>query len=396
MKKLSLFLIAFAGILLASSASSCNNGVSAQDTLSVVDTPALPDTVIKAHLAFVGDLMCHSTQFEYAAVGKDSFSFYPTFDQIKPFLSAADFTLGNLETTLSGKKPYKGYPQFNSPDSYLDAIVDAGFDFLVTSNNHSLDTRGEGLERTIEQIRNRGVGSTGTYLSQQDRDSIRVVEVKGIKFAILNYTYGTNGLPLPEGKPWAVNLIDTALIRQDIVNARKTAAELVMVVYHYGAEYKREPDPYQRMAVDHAITCGADLIIGGHPHVVQPMEYFKTAPGARLDTGFVAYSLGNFISNQYNRYTDSGVLLNLEISRDPANDSLYISDASYLPTWVWRGRNPAKKIHVILPSERHTPDSLYPYIDLETRGRMKNGYGDVQEIVNKYNAGIKLQAAGVK
>lgn len=367
--------------------SSCKQDAHAAELPMAIDTPAV-DTVVKATLAFVGDLMCHSTQYEMAQVGPDSFDFYPCFAEIKPYISSADFALGNLETTLSGKKPWTGYPQFNSPDAYLDAIVDAGFDFLVTSNNHSLDTKEAGLMRTLEQVRARGVGSTGTHDTQEDRDSIRVVDVKGIRLAILDYTYGTNGLPIPEGKPWTVNLIDTALIRQDIAAARQTTADLVVVCLHYGAEYKREPDPYQRSVVKHVQACGADLIIGGHPHVVQPMEYYKTAPGAKLDTGFVAWSLGNFISNQYNRYTDSGVILNLELSKDPKNDSIYISDASYLPTWVWRGRG-TKKIHVILPSEHHKPDSLYPYVDVGTRERMKNGYGDVQEIVNKYGAGLR-------
>lgn len=391
MKKVSALLVLISGTWLLFSAPSCQSEAKAADTISVLDTPVV-DTVIKVHLSFVGDLMCHSTQYEFAQVGPDSFDFYPCFTEVKPFLSKADFALGNLETTLSGKKPWTGYPQFNSPDAYLDAVVDAGFDFLVTSNNHSLDTKEDGLLRTIEQVRARGVGSTGTYNSQQDRDSIRVVDVKGIQFAILDYTYGTNGLPIPEGKPWTVNLIDTALIRQDIAAARKTTADLVVVCLHYGAEYKREPDAYQRMVVKHVQACGADLIIGGHPHVVQPMEYFKTAPGAKLDSGFVAWSLGNFISNQYNRYTDSGVILNLEISKDPKNDSIYISEASYLPTWVWRGRG-SKKIHVVLPSERHQPDSLYSYIDVGTRPRMKNGYDDVQEIVNKYGAGLTKVSA---
>lgn len=386
-------MLSLGGILLLGT-TACDSGVQAStaDTLAVEMEPEPQETIKKATFLFVGDLMCHSTQFSMASVGKDSFNFLPCFAEIKPVIAGADLAVGNLETTLTGKSPYSGYPQFNTPDAYLDAVVDCGFDFLVTSNNHSMDTKEPGLVRTLEQIRQRGIGSTGTHLTQEDRDSVRVVDVNGFKMAILNYTYGTNGLPLPEGKPWSVNLIDTALVRRDIMAARETEVEIVTVMFHFGAEYGREPDAYQKFNVDHAIACGADLVIGGHPHVVQPAKYFKTAEGARLDTGFVAYSLGNFVSNQYKRYTDAGIIVQVELSRDLRNDSIFISDVAYVPTWVYRGRSEKKKIHVIFPAEYQEIDSLYPYLDEESMDKMGEAFSDTKEIFTKYSPGLRMMS----
>ena len=240
-----------------------------------VETPQkeATDTIVKANLSFVGDLMCHAEQFHYAklTIAPDSFDFKPCFEYILPCTRWPDMLVGNLETTLSGAKPgYTGYPQFNTPDEYLDAVKDAGFDFLVTSNNHSMDKGEAGLLRTLDMLEKANMPHTGTYRSQRDRDSIRVMDLKGTKISFLNYTYGTNGLPLPAGKPWTLNMIDTTLIRKDVAAARKIS-DLVVVLYHYGNEYERQPGTYQKMCVKKAIDSGADIIIGSHPHVVQPM-----------------------------------------------------------------------------------------------------------------------------
>lgn len=342
-------------------------------------TAAPPDdSLVTVHLSFVGDLMCHEHQFKYAQLGPDSFDFNPCFEQVKPWLEKADLMMGNLETTLTGSAVgYSGYPTFNSPDAYLKAIQAAGFDFLVTSNNHSMDKGEAGVLRTLSKLDEMGMPHTGTFASQADRDSVRVIEVKGMRLAVLNYTYGTNGIPLPAGKPWTVNLIDTALIRRDIAAARKTTAELVLVFYHFGDEYQRLPGAYQKAMVNHAIKCGADLIIGAHPHVIQPVDYFKTN-GGRLDTGFVAYSLGNFISNQYDRYKDAGLILNLELTRNKNTGSIRISDASYVSTWVYRGTHPMRKIHIIYPTGANAPATLPEWITPDLALKMREAGTDTR------------------
>lgn len=353
------------------------------DTLSA-EAARPEDSTIVANIAAVGDLMCHSTQFKYASVSTDSFDFRPCFAEVKSYLSGADFTIGNLETVFAGTRvKYEGYPAFNTPDDFLDALKETGFDFLATSNNHSMDQGEKGAIRTLDVLDQYGFDHTGTYRSPADRDSVRVVDIKGIRMAIVNYTYGTNGMPIPEGKPWMVNQIDTALIRQDIAAARQLQPDLVMVFLHFGVENQHEPNSAQKKVVKHAISCGADIILGSHPHVVQPVEMFKTE-GGNLDSGFVAWSMGNFLSNQYWRYTDAGIILNLEITKDPVRDTIFISDLSYLPTWVFRGQHPQKKIHVILPAEKGLQDSSYFYINEENQGKMKEAYHDTEKYLTKY------------
>lgn len=342
------------------------------------------DSLIVRRIAAVGDLMCHSTQFKYARVAVDTFDFRPCFAEVKSYLAGADLTIGNLETVFAGKRvPYEGYPAFNTPDDFLDALQEVGFDFLVTANNHSMDQGEKGAQRTLDLLDRYGFAHTGTYRTPADRDSIRVVDLDGIQLAIVNYTYGTNGMPIPEGKPWMVNEIDTALIRRDIAAAVAQDPDLVLVFFHFGVENQHEPNREQKRVVQHAIDCGADIILGAHPHVIQPVEYFKTNQG-RLDSGFVAWSLGNFISNQYWRYTDAGMILDLEVTKDTLRDTIFISDARYLPTWVFRGKHPMKKIHVVLPAEKGLQDSSYFYIDAEWQSKMQEAFADTRKYLNLY------------
>lgn len=339
-------------------------------------------------MVFVGDLMCHSTQFRYASTGKDRYNFHPSFAEVMPAIAGADLAVGNLETVLGGDlSRYQGYPAFNTPDAYLDAVDSCGFDFLVTANNHSLDQGWKGLLRTLNKIEKRGIGSTGTYRSKEDRDSVRIVEVAGTRIGFLNYTYGTNGKSIPAGKPWSINLIDTLLIRTDIAAARKAGAELVIVVYHYGLEKQRLPGAEQKMAVETAIANGADLVIGSHPHVLQPVSWYATR-AARMDTGLVVWSLGNFISNQYWRYTDAGMIMMIEISR--TGSQLKVSDAGFIPTWVYRGRNPEKKIHVIYPSESSPGDSVWTWLEGESNSKRQQSYTDSYSHVRKYSNRIRM------
>jgi poly-gamma-glutamate synthesis protein (capsule biosynthesis protein) len=276
--------------------------------------------------------MCHSVQFNYARAGKDSFDFNPVYREIKKYLIFSDFLFGNFETVTAGKsRGYSGYPFFNTPDAFVAALKNAGFGLLTTSNNHALDRGEKGLLRTIELINKYGLNYNGTFSSQRDRDSLRIFNIKGIKIAFLAYTYGTNGNPVPKEKPYVINLIDLNLVERDIGKARAEGADIVLVHYHFGEEYQREPSDYQKDIVRKTIKYGADIIIGGHPHVIQPADFFKTSGGG-LDTGFVIYSMGNFISNQRWRYSDGGVILNINLSKDFRNDSVFISGVTYIPT----------------------------------------------------------------
>jgi len=348
------------------------------------------DSSVIISISVVGDLMCHGPQFEYARVGKDSFDFSPVYRNVKKYLESSDFTFGNLETVTAGKesKGYTGYPFFNTPASYITALKDVGFDLLVTANNHSLDRSEKGIIRTINEIDSRNLKYVGTYKSQRDRDSIRIFDVKGIKIAVLAYSYGTNGNPIPKGKNYLINLIDYELIDNDIQSAKANLAELVLVHFHFGEEYKREPTQFQRDVVNKTIELGADIIIGGHPHVLQPINFYKTN-NAKLDSGFVAYSMGNFFSNQRDRYKDAGMILTIDIKKDFVNNKIEISEVKYLPTWVFKGNTTKGKEYLIVPSTNITDTTIS--LTKTQNEKMNQAFNDIRYIITKYTNNVKLK-----
>jgi poly-gamma-glutamate synthesis protein (capsule biosynthesis protein) len=337
------------------------------------------DSLITIRIAVTGDLMCHAPQFKSSTISRDSFDFSPSFKYIKQYLQDADFTIGNLETITAGKnKKYSGYPFFNSPDQYISDVKNAGFSFVTTSNNHALDRGEAGIRRTIEKLVQSNLDYTGTFTSQKNRDSIRIINIKGIKTALLSYSYGANGNPIPHGKKYLINLINEKLISEDISNARKSGAELIVVYYHFGQEYKREPVQSQIDLVNKTKQLGADIILGGHPHVIEPMDYFKTF-NAKLDTGFVIYSLGNFFSAQRWRYSDAGVILYLNISKNLRNDSLWISSVDFIPTWVYKGYSDYGNHYIILPAKDYMN---YPFLKESDKIKMKQALNDTRYILS--------------
>ena len=349
-----------------------------------------PDSSVTISISVVGDLMCHSPQFEYAKVGKDSFDFNPVYRNVKKYLESSDFTFGNLETVTAGKEDggYTGYPFFNSPASYISALKEVGFDLLITANNHSLDRSEKGILKTIDEINSRNLNYVGTYTSQRDRDSIRIFDIKGIKFAILAYSYGTNGNPIPKGKNYLINLIDYHLIENDIQSARLNGAELVLVHFHFGEEYQREPVQFQKDVVNKTIQLGADIIIGGHPHVLQPVNFYKTN-NANIDSGFVAYSMGNFFSNQQARYKDAGMILTLKIRKDFSKNKFDITEVNYLPTWVFKGNTKHGKEYVIMPSTNITDTTIS--LSKSEYEKMNQAFNDTRYIMKKYTNNVKLK-----
>lgn len=357
------------------------------DTTIRLHIPTLrdPDSLHTIRIAAVGDIMCHSPEFKYSQVSSDSFDFNPVFRYVHKYLTDADFTMGNLETVTAGRdKNYSGYPFFNSPDDFISAVKSAGFNLVTTSNNHALDRGEVGISRTIAQLIKNNLNYTGTFTSPQDRDSIRIFNIKGIKTAFLSYSYGTNGNPIPRGKKYLINIIDYDLIQKDITRARQLGAQLVIVYYHFGEEYQREPSAFQKTTVNKTIEMGADIILGGHPHVLEPAIYFKTH-NAKLDTGFAVYSLGNFLSNQRKRYTDGGTILYLNITRNSNTDSLWISSVEFLPTWIYRGQTDIGREYLILPDKN---EQDYPFLHQTDKRIMQTSFEDTRYILHKYTSQI--------
>jgi poly-gamma-glutamate capsule biosynthesis protein CapA/YwtB (metallophosphatase superfamily) len=355
------------------------------------DTPTHSDSTITISISVVGDIMCHAPQFEYSRVGTDSFDFNPVFRLVSENLSKSDFTFGNLETVFAGKKAkYTGYPRFNSPSQLADALKNAGFDLLTTSNNHSLDRGEEGIKRTIAELNKRNINYNGTYVDQKDRDSIRMFNIKGVTIAFLAYSYGTNGNPIPKDKSYLINLIDYESIQRDIQAAKSKNPDIVLVHYHFGDEYKSEPSNYQKEVVDKTIEMGADIIIGGHPHVLQPIQFIKSN-NSIFDSVFVAYSLGNFVSNQQKRYSDAGGVLTLHISKNIYDKSVRISAVGFVPTWVFKGNTGSKKEYVIVPSIASINDSSISFLKKNHLNKINESISDTKEILSKYFSSISFK-----
>lgn len=267
----------------------------------------------EAEIIFAGDAMQHSAQIDAARQKDGTYCYDSCFSAIAPYIKSADYAIVNLETPLGGK-PYTGYPCFSTPDSYLTALKAAGFDLMLAANNHTLDRRDKGVIRTIDQFEKQSVEYVGIYRNNTHRKAILpfIKDINGIKTAFLNYTYGTNGITI-QGDI-VVDYIDREVIKLDIDNARLSGAELIAVCIHWGNEYQLLPNQQQRQLADYLCDLGVDMIIGGHPHVIQPMEMrFNIKHNKNI---LLVYSLGNFISNMKTRDTRGGATVKVNISRD--------------------------------------------------------------------------------
>ncbi|GHV15105.1 capsular polysaccharide biosynthesis protein [Fibrobacterales bacterium] len=281
--------------------------------------------------------MGHMTQVNAAqreAEGK-GYNYKPVFSALKPYFSSADIAVINLEHTLAGP-PFSGYPQFSSPDESMVAIKDAGFDIITTANNHSLDRGKQGLERTISVLDSLHLKHLGTYRDTAERDSNYPLFLtkNGIKLAFLNYTYGTN--MLVEQFPNVVNRIDTVKIAEDIKKAKTESPDFIISIMHWGIEYENSENAEQRELAKFLAQNGVHLIVGGHPHVVQPFD--KIALPNSNDSVPVIYSVGNFFSNQRDRYTNGGIIFDITVKKS-LNDKYgkaTVAEIGYLPFWVYR------------------------------------------------------------
>lgn len=279
----------------------------------------------KVELVFAGDAMQHSAQIDAASNGDGTYSYDEYFTAIKPYIENADYAIVNLESPLGGK-PYTGYPCFSAPDSYLTALTDAGFDLMLAANNHTLDRRDKGLIRTISQFEQQSTDYVGIYRNAQHRKQQVpfIKNINGFKIAFLNYTYGTNGITLQTDA--IVDYIDKEKIKTDVELARNLGAELIAVCIHWGDEYKLLPNKSQQNLADYLCQLDVDMIIGGHPHVIQPMELRENSVSKKKT--LLVYSLGNFVSNMKTRDTRGGALLKVNISRSISGRAM-VDSASY-------------------------------------------------------------------
>ncbi len=326
-------------------------------------------------LLFAGDVMGHMPQISSAfdsSTGK--YDFNPVYSHVKPLISDADIAIANLETTLAGE-PFSGYPQFSAPDSLAMALKNAGFDILITANNHCLDRGSAGLERTVNTLDSFRILHTGTFKN----DSVRkinyplLVDVKGIKIAFLNCTYGTNGIPVKV--PNIVNFIDTTQLKQDLKKAHDALADYTIVTIHWGTEYERTENAGQRKIAGFLLRNGADMVIGSHPHVVQPVVKYTNASDTN-QYNVVVYSLGNYVSNQRDRYKDGGIMFNIKLKK---SDRTRLSEYSYSPVWVFKGTIGNKLQYRILPLLQNS--TTIDTLDAESKTNAYQFYNDTRELL---------------
>jgi len=298
---------------------------------------AIPDAPPKSEavIAFTGDLMAHRWQLD-DAYDKETgrYDFDRCFEPVAGYLKEADFTVGNLETVFAGEgETYSCFPRFNTPDSYASALKNAGFDFVTNANNHILDRNWDGAVRTLDVLDENGLGHTGVFRTRGESLDIYVREINGIRFALLAFTYGTNGIPVPGDKTWGVNILDERLIADQIGAAKKLGPDFIIVLPHMGNEYEEKPSAaYRRWAV-FMLEAGADVVIASHPHVIQPPEFVRVADaGGGERECFIMHSMGNFISSQRTVPRDAGLILKMRFEKTGA--SAEIKNISFIPTWV--------------------------------------------------------------
>jgi len=318
-----------------------------EPTFDTTITSLAKDSLHRMKLSFVGDIMGHENQL-YAAAGAPSkmkskdmsdFNYATCFRYVQPIFETSDLVVGNLELTLNGKGRYTGYPMFRSPDILATYLKEAGFDLVTTCNNHSNDGLKYGLINTIEVLDSLGIEHTGTFKSQAERDRLYPLivekEVDGTTFrlAFINYTYATNGVRTRE--PCVVNLIEQNQIYKDIISAKAAKPDLIIAIMHWGKEYQLDEHKDQIAYTKFLWENGVDVVIGGHPHVIQPIktDTIWAADSIAFREVLVSYSLGNFISNQYRENTDAGLIFELELVKNSQTNETVLGKHDYIITW---------------------------------------------------------------
>jgi poly-gamma-glutamate synthesis protein (capsule biosynthesis protein) len=335
-----------------------------------------PDTLT---LMFIGDVMSHSPQVDAARLPDGTYDYTPCYRFLAPYIASADICIANMEVPLAGS-PYTGYPQFSCPDNMMSQLFEAGVDVFLTANNHTCDKGSKGIRRTIQVMDSLGIPHTGTWLDSTDyrQRNPLIINKNGFRIAVLNYTYGTNGIPTPN--PFIVNMLDSVNIFNDIATARATDADYIIVMPHWGIEYERHQNKAQAGYARYMYECGANMVIGGHPHVVQPIT-LENRNEYGVAQRVTAYSLGNFVSNQRKRYTDGGIIVKCEIVRDTTG-TVRVTDYEYLPYWVYKGVCQGKYQYHILPAKHAVENCAYYNIHGADSVALNLFYNDTKTLID--------------
>lgn len=327
--------------------------------------PQLKSYTKEAKMIAVGDILMHLalTRSGYNSQ-KKTYNFDSFFQKVKPIISSGDWAIANLEVPVAGPQfGYSEFPIFNAPAEIVDALKNAGFDVLTNANNHALDKGEKGVINTIKNIRQRNLPSVGTATSPQEASKILLIKKNDISMAILAYTFSTNGIPIPKGKNYLISMLDEGKIIKDIARARKQGADVVAIALHFGEEYQRQPNANQRKLVNNLVQAGADILIGSHPHVVQPYQIFKVrGKDGRTRTRVAIYSMGNFIAYQLGNYKDLGVIFAVNIRKRFPEKTIEITKVEAIPTYTQNYRLNNNLNFRVLPIEAVVKSKKDPLI----------------------------------
>ncbi|PAF35766.1 hypothetical protein CHH58_14335 [Terribacillus saccharophilus] len=316
--KIKAFFVALAGLVILTS---CSGGVPKQQTEAVQavqqnivelepkEMPASQSISVTA----IGDVLLHSSIYTNAKT-KTGYDFDPIFQDVKPYLDSTTLTVGNQESIMGGEAlGVSTYPTFNSPDEIGNTLKDVGVDVVTMANNHTLDQGEAGVKHAAAQYEKIKMAYTGAYANKEDREKLTIEKTaEGISVAFLSYTYGTNGIAVPKGKDYLVNLIDKQKIKDDISRA-KQQADAIIVSLHFGVEYEDDPNEEQKDLAQFVADQGATAVLGCHPHVLQPVEWLTGKEGNKT---LVIYSLGNFLAAQEETDRRIGAAFQFDIEKE--------------------------------------------------------------------------------
>lgn len=336
----------------------------------------------------LGDSLCHNTQY-WDAYNKESgeYDFSYVYEDIQSYTKTSDITIGSLETTFAGEeRGYSNYPTFNTPDSLATALKNIGVDIISLAGNHALDYGYTGLCRTIDVLDNAGISHLGTYKTAEDQEKILIQNVKGLNIAFINYTYGTNGIPVPSGKDFCVNLIDKNLIKKQIDQAKNQNVDIIIACMHWGTEYRTTANSEQEELANFIFENGVDIILGNHPHVLEPMEKRNiTLPDGTKKEVFVVYALGNFTADQRDEITRDSAILNLTITKNSDN-KISIDKVNYVPIYMYKNSNSSLHKFKILDIEKTINEydsGLNTSIGLTTYNNLKKQLEKIKSILGE-------------
>ena len=363
-----------------------NPNVEQKNQETVAQNEEEPKKDISFTITALGDVLCHNTQYWDAYIKEtDTYDFSYVFENVKEYTQAGDVTIANLETSFADA-PYSNYPTFNSPASLATALKNIGVDIITTAGNHCLDKGYKGLTETIDVLDENKLEHLGTYKSEEDQQKLFVKDINGAQVAFIDYTYGTNGIPIPTGKEYCVNVIDKAKIKAEIEKAKEAKVDVIIACMHWGEEYHTKPVQAQEDLADFLFQNGVDIIIGNHPHVIEPFETREvTMPDGTKKQCFVAYALGNFTADQRDVNTRDSIIINLKVTKK-ADGTVSIDNADYIPLYIYKNPSLSLKKFVIIDLKKSIAayeDGTDTSIGSTAYNLFKKELGQIENILKK-------------